>query len=103
MINKAETEIVCIAEFTAKPGKEDELLAELHKLMVPTHKEPGYIRYELNHHLDNPQIITFVEKFRSREDFDFHCNTPYIKDFFLNVGPDLIDSKSINLYREVLP
>jgi quinol monooxygenase YgiN len=103
MISKAEKEIVCIAQFTARQGKQDELLAELHKLMEPTHKEPGYIRYELNHHLDNPQIITFVEKFRSRDDFDFHCNTPYIKEFFTNRAPSLVESQSINLYREVLP
>ena len=71
--------------------------------MESTHKEPGYIRYELNHHLENPQIITFVEKFKSKEDFDFHCNTSYIQDFFTKVAPNLVESQSINLYREVLP
>lgn len=103
MIRKAEQEIVCVAQFTAKAGKEAELLDGLHALMAPTHREPGYIRYELNQHIDNPAVVTFIEKFKSREAFDSHCNMPYIQDFFTNTAPRLVESQAINLYREILP
>jgi quinol monooxygenase YgiN len=103
MLKKAEKEIVCVAQFMAKESKEDELLQALHSLIAPTHKEAGYLRYELHQAIDNPRTITFIEKFRSQEDFDFHCNTPYIKGFFDNVAPSLIDGVTVTLYKEILP
>jgi len=103
MLKKAEKEIVCIAQFMAKEGKEDELLEALHSLIARTRKEAGYIRYELNQAIDNPRTITFNEKFRSKEDFDFHCNTPYIKGFFDNVAPPLVEGVTVTLYKEILP
>ncbi len=103
MIKKAEQEIVCVAQFTAKAGKEMELVERLHALMEPTHGEPGYIRYELNQHIDNPAMVAFIEKFKSREAFDQHCAMPYVRDFFATVAPELVESQAVNLYREVLP
>ena len=103
MLKKAEKEIVCIAQFIAKEGKETELLEALHSLMAPTHKEAGYIRYELNQAIDNPRAITFNEKFRSKEDFDFHCSTPYIKGFFDDIAPPLVQGVTVTLYKEILP
>lgn len=103
MIRKAEHEIVCVAQFTAKAGKAAELLERLHALMEPTHREAGYIRYELNQHVDNPAMVAFVEKFRDRDAFDRHCEMPHIQDFFANVAPELVESQAVNLYREILP
>jgi quinol monooxygenase YgiN len=102
MPKRAEKEIVCIAQFTAKPGKEDEFIAALHSLMAPTHKEKGCIRYELNQNIDNPRVITFIEKFASREDFDLHCSMSYIKAHF-EKSPQWVESQSITLHREILP
>jgi len=103
MLKTGDPEVVCVAEFVALAGKEGELLRTFHGLMGPTHKEPGYIRYELNVHLEDPRVITFIEKFKSRAAFDEHCSTPYIKDFFDNVRPGLVESFRVNLYQEVLP
>lgn len=103
MLRKAEEEIVCVAQFTAVSGGEDELLRELHSLMALTHKEKGYRRYELNQAIDNPRQITFIEKFASREAFDHHCSTPYIKSFFQSVAPRLVESQDVVLYKEILP
>jgi quinol monooxygenase YgiN len=103
MLQKAEKELVCVAQFIAKEGSEDELLRELHSLIKPTSKEKGYIRYELNQASDNPRQIAFVEKFASREAFDFHCGTSYVKQFFADVAPRLVESQVVTLYKEVLP
>ena len=103
MIKKADKEIVCVAQFKAKEGKTDELLAALCTLIPETRRETGNIRYELNQAIEDPSTITFVEKFASQEAFDFHCNAPYIKSFFDNVSPKLADSVVVTLYREVLP
>src|SRR5271157_6046147 len=89
MLKRAEQEIVCVAQFRAKEGKEEELLEAMHALIPPTRSEEGNIRYELNQAIDAPRTITFIEKFASKEAFDYHCNTPYFKEFFDTVPPRL--------------
>ena len=103
MLKKAEKEIVCVAQFKAKEGKDEELLESLHALIPATRAEEGNIRYELNQAIEDPRTITFVEKFASQEAFDYHCNTPYIKEFFDTVPPKLVETVVVTLYREVLP
>jgi quinol monooxygenase YgiN len=103
MLQKAEKELVCVAQFTAKAGSEDELLRELHSLIKPTSKEEGYIRYELNQGENDPRQIAFVEKFASREAFDSHCEMSYIKKFFSDVVPRLVESQVVTIYKEILP
>lgn len=103
MPKKATNEIVCVAQFTAKPGKQNQLVRSLHKLMKPTHKEKGCLRYELNQQINNPRIITFIEKWADQKVFDKHCAMPYIKDYFENVAPKLVKSQSVTLHKELLP
>lgn len=58
-----QRQIVCVASFLAKPGKEQALIEALGALIPDTRKEDGCIRYELNQSRDEPRRITFVEKF----------------------------------------
>jgi len=103
MLKKADKEIVCVAEFKAKAGKEQELLEALHALIPATCREKGCIRYELNQGIEDPRAITFIEKYTSKEAFDSHCATPYIKEFFDTYPPKLADSVVVTLYKEILP
>ena len=103
MIERNEKRVVVIARFTAKPGKEQELLQNLHSLMAPTHKEPGCIRYELNQDVADSRIFTFVEKFDSQEAFDSHKKMPHITHHFQDTAPGLVEASSISVHREILP
>jgi quinol monooxygenase YgiN len=103
MCRKDTTQLVCVAEFHALSGKDEELLAALHLLMSPTQKEPGCLRYELNQGCDDSRRITFVEKWKDREAFDQHCATAYIVNFFDHVRPALVERFEVKLYWEVLP
>lgn len=103
MLKKAETEVVCIAQFMAKQGKEQELLQVMHALLEPTHKEKGCLRYELNQKNEDPRVIVFVEKFVSQEAFDSHCNTPYVRNFLDHVVPLLTESVEVTMCKEILP
>ena len=103
MLKKAEREIVCVAQFTAKEGKAEALLEALHGLIAPTRGETGNIRYELNQSIDAPGTITFIEKYASQEAFDYHCERPYIKTFFDDVSPKLAEAVVVTLCKEVLP
>ena len=62
-----KTQVVCIAEFHAKEGKTDQLIAAMHPLVQPTHQEPGCIRYELNQRTDDPRWITYIEKWADKK------------------------------------
>ena len=84
-------------------GKTDDLVTALHSLIKATTAEPGCIRYELNQRVDDPRWVTFVEKWKDKKAFDDHCQMPYIKDFFANVKPRLVETFEVKLYQEVLP
>lgn len=103
MPNKNTIQVVCVAEFFAKQGKIDELIDALHALMKPTHAETGCIRYELNQRTDQPDGITFIEKWKNKRAFDEHCATFYVADFFNRVRPSLVDHFEVKLYEEIMP
>ena len=81
-------EVVVVAHFTARPGRERELFDVLHSLLEPTRKEPACLRYELNQEVDNPRAFTFAEKFVNREAFE--------------ALPVLVEKQYIGLHRQVL-
>lgn len=103
MPNNNPTQIVCVAEFYAKDGKTEDLIEALHSLLAPTHREAGCLRYELNQRNDNPRWITYIEKWKDRRVFDEHCATTYIKHFFDEVRPGLVETFEVKLYSEILP
>jgi quinol monooxygenase YgiN len=92
-----------VAEFFAKEGKTEELIAALHRLIESTRAEGGCIRYELNQRADDAKGITFIEKWTDRKAFDEHCAMPYISNFFDNVRPELVERFEVKLYEEILP
>jgi len=100
---KNETQLVCIARFTAIKGEEDKLLENLHGLIRLTTQEGGCIRYELNQSIDNSEEITFIEKWYDRKTFDEHCDKPYIKKFFNGGNPDHVKSFDVSLHKQLLP
>ncbi len=103
-MHKKETiQVVCVAEFRALEGKTDDLIEALYSLMAPTHNEPGCMRYELNQRTDDAKWVTFIEKWKDRDTFDRHCAMPYIKDYFDNVRPQLVETFEVKLYEEILP
>lgn len=100
---KNESQLVCIARFVAKDGEVDQLLENLHSLMVPTHQEGGCIRYELNQSIEEPNEITFIEKWYDQKTFDEHCSKQYILDFFRDGAPLHVESFDVSLHKEILP
>jgi quinol monooxygenase YgiN len=95
-------QLVVIAHFEAKPGKEKELEDLFRGLLLPTRAESGCLRYELNHNLDDPRRFTFAEKFRNEEAFQEHPKTPHVRHF-LDVVPALIASKEVRTLKELFP
>lgn len=100
-----DTQLVCIARFTAKKGEAEALIKNLHSLIRLTTREGGCLRYELNQNIDNPEDITFIEKWYDKKTFDEHCAKKYITDFFKDgkANPDHVESFDVSLHKEFLP
>lgn len=101
-MNPAETQVAVVAHFTARPGKETQLLALLHSLIEPTRREPGCLRYELNQEIEDQGKFTFSEKFLDRESFESHLKAPHVQEFLARAD-DLVKSREIRLLKEMLP
>ena len=95
-------QIIVVAHFAAKPGKEAALQELLRSLIEPTRKEAGCLRYELNQEIEKPAAFTFAEKFTNREAFDVHSKSPYVKSLGER-SAELIESRQVRLHRELLP
>lgn len=101
MPERNETQVIVIAHFTAKSGKQEELSTFLQGLVGPTRREPGCIRYEVNQDLNDPVTFTFVETFADQRAFESHCRMPYIVKLFETL-PVLVEKQYIGLHRQIL-
>jgi quinol monooxygenase YgiN len=103
MIQRSESEIGIIAQFTAKEGKENELLEAIYNVMGQTLKEPGCKRFVFYQHVEDPKILTAIEKFASQAAFDAHVAAPYTKNLLEVLLPELSSAQSITFHKEILP
>lgn len=101
-IRKNETQLVCIAKFIAKDGEVEQLIENLHALIPYTLQEGGCIRYELNQCIENPNRITFIEKWYNKETFDAHNGSSYIQEFFNEGNPYHVKEFEVSLHKELL-
>lgn len=67
-----------VATFHARPGRADEVEAQLQDAIVRTHEEPGCIRYALHRTLGGGDVVMFIERWASREALAAHGRQPYI-------------------------
>ena len=72
------SEVVVVATFHARPGKADEVEAELQDAIVRTHEESGGIRYALHRTLGGGDVVMFIERWESREALAAHGQQPYV-------------------------
>ncbi|MBA2657120.1 MAG: antibiotic biosynthesis monooxygenase [Tatlockia sp.] len=94
-------EIICIAHFQAKKGQKDMLLKVLQQLIKPSKAELGCISYQLHSSPENPDLFTFIDKFKDQEAFDYHCETAHVKETFDNLIPPLVETMTITLHHEI--
>ena len=102
MISRSETEIAVIAQFTAKEGKADELVATLHRAVGLGLNEPGCRRLILYQCVEDPKICTVIEKFADQKAFEAHLAASYTVDLLENIIPQLTLAQVITTHKEVL-
>ncbi len=87
-----EPELAMIVEFTAAPGKREELRRELLALVTPTRAEEGCRLYDLHEDKENPDCFAFYEVWRSVAAHAAHDQTPHV-NHIRKVLPELVASK----------
>ena len=71
-------QVTVVAEFVALPGKAHEAREELKKLVAPTRREEGCLRYELNEVSGEAGRFFFVEDWASKAALDTHLQSAHL-------------------------
>lgn len=88
--------IYVIATMTIKPGTRDKVLAAAKPCIEATRKETGCLFYDLNTSATDPNLLTFVERWESRDHLAAHAKTDHIKTWRSASG-DHVVSRSIEI------
>ena len=83
-----------IVEFTAAPGKQDELRRELLKLVAPTRAEEGCIKYDLHQDESNSNLFVFFEIWSSKAQHAAHDESTHVAHI-RSVLPSLLEGSSV--------
>ena len=88
-----------LALFTAAPGKEDELERVLTRLIEPTRREEGYIRYDLVRGMGRSAELAFIEEWETPESLDAHSQAEHLRRVQAEAAPLMGAPASIERYR----
>jgi quinol monooxygenase YgiN len=73
--------LIVIARMCAKESQEEQTKNELTKLIAPTLKEEGCIKYELHTSFTDPKEFMFYEIWTSKDALDKHGQSEHIQAF----------------------
>jgi quinol monooxygenase YgiN len=93
-------EVLVIARFVARKGKEDQLRAVLQGMLAPTRAESGCKLYEL-YESDSKGRFYIYEIYESQAALDQHAASPHFKRLQQTVGELLEEPFEVNILRTV--
>lgn len=88
--------IYVIATLRVKPGKLPQLLEAARLVMAATRKETGCIFYDLNQSVTDPDQLTFVERWESREALAGHFEAPHMVPWRAT-GVECLESRKVEI------
>lgn len=91
--------IFVVSKSIVKEDKVAEYKQKVIRLIDETRKESGCISYDLCEDMSNPHILTFIEKWESKQYLDAHMKTAH----FMEIVPqlkDLRESSELSIYKE---
>ena len=100
MFGPIEPCIAVLAQFVTKADTYDAFMHELQEMMSLTTYEPGCSRCNIYQELDNPHIVTIVERFDSMHAWEVHRDLEHTRRLLERV-PNLVESYTITYHKEV--
>ena len=99
MLFDANNEKITVhAKLTAKKDKFDELLKALEIWAAETRDDPGCEYSEVIQNIDNPSLITLVEKYTNYAAFKAHMQLPAIRNFIDNLKSILVEETHVSFH-----
>ena len=65
------------AKCTLLPGVKEEFMEAIQPLIAGSRSEEGCVFYNLYVDTTNPDVLTFIERWKDQAAFDFHYTTPH--------------------------
>lgn len=93
--------LTVVAEFKAKPGKEEELRKALLGLIEPTRREDGCVQYDLHVHTLDPGRFVFYENWTSQETLARHAVSTHLKQLNEIVGELVGEPVRVETYHRI--
>ncbi|MCB9935427.1 MAG: antibiotic biosynthesis monooxygenase [Planctomycetes bacterium] len=93
--------LTVIAKVRAKPDCENEVEAELLKLVDATRREDGCLNYDLHRSQTEPAVFLFYENWTSRAALDAHAASPHMKAWGAKQPGLLAHGVEISLYEMI--
>jgi len=90
--------LIVLAKITAKDGMVDNILNETKTLIEATRNEEGCIEYNLYNSTEKKNILTFVEKWDSKESLEAHVKQAHFIDFGSAIENYLAKDLEISVY-----
>ena len=97
-----EMSIRVVAKHVVKEDGKEEFVAILQELVQKTRLEKGCISYSLYESLDDPNIVTMLEEWESKEALDTHIKTEHFTRIIPQTGKFLSVPVAIDSYQKQL-
>jgi quinol monooxygenase YgiN len=93
--------LTVIAIATAKPGKEEQLKAELSALVAPSRTHDGCINYDLHQSKENTGEFMFHENWESAKHLEDHIAQPVLQDFIAKSSELLAQDLIVSMWENI--
>lgn len=93
--------ITIIAKSIIKEGKIEEFKALAKELIDESRKEEGCISYNLNKDLNNENVLTFIEEWKSKEAIQSHNCSAHFTRIVPKLGELREKKPEVNLYERI--
>jgi quinol monooxygenase YgiN len=94
---------VVAAQYYAKEGKADEILAILRQMIPISRAEPGCALYMVNQSLDDPRRLLLYEQYHDRSGYEAHMATDAFKEKILGRVVPMLESRVREFYEVIEP
>ena len=98
-----DTRIYMFAKFQAKPDTQAELLRRLEEMVTLTHKESGYVFYDLHVDRESNDTFYFMECWNDQEALDLHMETPYVQAIVRDAPALTIAGIDVSFMKRINP
>lgn len=93
--------ITITAKCTLIEGKKEDFIQMAQKLIEESNKESGCVSYDLYEDINDENIVTFIEVWKSSEAIEIHNNSDHFKTIVPKLRELQIEDSSVNLYNKI--